>query len=100
MIFAKHALLAAGWAENVRIEVSQGAISRIETAAHRIGLLYGLNTVGAGMGALSAALAGAASSATSASNPSPILSEDRNIRSRNFLKKDISPLSACGLAFT
>ncbi len=33
MIFAKHALLAAGWAENVRIEVSEGAISRIETAA-------------------------------------------------------------------
>ncbi len=33
MIFAKHALLAAGWAENVRIEVSQGTISRIETAA-------------------------------------------------------------------
>ena len=33
MIFAKHALLAAGWAENIRIEVSDGAISRIETAA-------------------------------------------------------------------
>lgn len=33
MIFAKHALLAAGWAENVRIEVSEGAISRIEAAA-------------------------------------------------------------------
>ncbi len=33
MIFAKHALLAAGWAENVRIEVSQGTISRVETAA-------------------------------------------------------------------
>ena len=33
MIFAKHALLQAGWAENIRIEVSDGAISRIETAA-------------------------------------------------------------------
>jgi len=33
VIFAKHALLAAGWAENIRIEVSDGAISRIETAA-------------------------------------------------------------------
>lgn len=33
MIFAKHALLQAGWAENIRIEVSEGAISRIEAGA-------------------------------------------------------------------
>ncbi len=32
--------------------LSKAVVSRIETAAHRIGLLYGLNTVGAGMGAL------------------------------------------------
>lgn len=33
VIFAKHALLAAGWAENVRLEVSQEKISAVETAA-------------------------------------------------------------------
>ena len=32
VIFAKHALLAAGWAENTRIEVSDGKISRVEPA--------------------------------------------------------------------
>jgi formimidoylglutamate deiminase len=31
VIFAKHALLAAGWAESVRIEISEGVISRVET---------------------------------------------------------------------
>jgi hypothetical protein len=35
-------------------------------------------------------------SATSASSPSPILSEDRNIRSFSFLKKDMgAPLAVC-----
>jgi len=33
VIFAKHALLAAGWAENVRIQVSEGDISSIQPAA-------------------------------------------------------------------
>ncbi|MGV8950809.1 MAG: formimidoylglutamate deiminase [Cypionkella sp.] len=31
VIFAKHALLAAGWAENTRIQVLDGQISRMET---------------------------------------------------------------------
>jgi formimidoylglutamate deiminase len=33
MIFAKHALLATGWAENVRIEVKNGIIAKLTTEA-------------------------------------------------------------------